>query len=99
MALVKNPPANAGDTGFIALKISHGVEQLSCVLRLWSLCSGACVLQLLSPALQLESPCSATGESLCSNEDPALSKVKTGEGTWDLLTCCPFCVFALLMKQ
>ena len=59
MALVKNPPANAGDTGFTALKISHGVEQLSCVLRLepvlWSLCAAT------------PEPCTTTREPLLCN--------------------------------
>ena len=62
-AVVKNLPANAGDTGS-----SPGpgrphmpAEQLSPVPQLLSLCSRAREPQLLSP--RAESPCSATGES------------------------------------
>ena len=63
------------------------------------LCATAVEPVLWSPCAATREPRSAPRESLCSNGHPALSKVKTGEGTWDLLTCCPFCVFALLMKQ
>ena len=84
-ALVKKPPANAGDTGFAALKISHGVEQLRCVPQLWNLCSGARALQLeSSPALQLEKACAAAKTQHCQKPGKELGI---------------YCMFALLMKQ
>ena len=47
--MVKNPPANAGDTGLSPGKIPHAVEQLSLHTTTTEPASRACEPQLLSP--------------------------------------------------
>ena len=57
--LVKNPGANAGNMGSISglgTKITHAARQLTLCIRLPTLNSRACELQLLKPdALQMRS--------------------------------------------
>ena len=48
-SVVKNPPANAGDTGLIHGRIPHAMEQLTCAPQLLRLCSRARSCNCRSP--------------------------------------------------
>ena len=81
-SVVKNPPANTGETGSIPGpgRSQHATEQLGRAPQLLSLCSRAWELQLLSPCVATSEACAPWSLSSAGREATAVRSPHTPTG-------------------
>ena len=81
-SVVKNPPANAGDTGSFPGpgRSQHAMEQLDHAPQLLSLCSRAWEPHLLSPRVAAREACTPWSPSSARREASAVRSLHTPGG-------------------